>query len=212
MTQFSPATAEQQAKARRQVQEQQGDLPSTQVMGGQDPSALGRRVHDAGAQVTGVDAGELLSYIRDLEKRVQNVEAERQAERTAGKPGVVLVAQNLVDQLRHRHEALGGSPVLKDALDLAVKVADAAATAVDTGSGAELLSLTGALAAKLTRVATAAASADISYPLQIASEDLPEAAAGIRRSSGMLQGQVVSSSTEAPRRGLAAGKVYEPVS
>lgn len=185
----------------------QSELAGSSPLGSQDPGQLGQQAAAEGAQVTNVDVDELFAYIRDLQSRVEAVEAERAAERKGTRPGIVEVAENLKAQIEHRHGALGAhNPILKDAVDLAGKIAEAAATAAETGVPGEILSLAGALASKLTRLSSGAASADVSYPLQLATEDLPEIAADLRARGSVVQGQVVSSHTAAPPR-----KLYAPV-
>ena len=185
----------------------QSELAGSSPMGSASPAGLGAQAHAQGAQVTSVDTDELFAYIRDLQERVEAVEAERAAERRGTRPSIVAVAENLKAQIDHRHAALGSNnTVLKDAADLAGKIVEAAGTAAEKGVPGELLSLAGALAAKLTRVSPAAASADLSYPLQLATEDLPETAADLKEKRGTVQGQVVSSHTAAPPR-----KLYAPV-
>jgi hypothetical protein len=108
-----------------------------------------------------------------------------------------------------RAEALGGggfggtgnvlTPLVKKAADLA----DAAERAATTGDASEVTALAGALAKGLNRVRHQAASADVSYPLQLLEEDLPETAAGLKR-TGTATATVLSR-TDAPAPRQLAG-------
>ena len=176
-------------------------------LGGADADELGRQAVTAGASSNHIDAEELLSYIRGLEARVQGIEAERQAERDAGKPDLVQTAELILGHIAHRASALGKGSVLDALVPKAQALVEAAKRAVDTGDGSEVSSMAGALTAGITRVASAAASADVSYPLQLVAEDLPEVVARLRKSS-TVRGEVLASHTAPPARQLGA---YRPV-
>jgi hypothetical protein len=176
-------------------------------MGGADADELARQAVTAGASSNHIDADELLSYIRSLEARVQQVEDERAQERDAGKPDLVQTAELILGHVAHRASALGKGSVLDALVPKAADLVEAAKRAVDTGDGSEVSSMAGALAAGITRVASAAASADVSYPLQLVAEDLPAVVAKLRKSS-TVRGEVLSSHTAAPARQLGG---YRPV-
>jgi hypothetical protein len=167
---------------------------------------LGQAALDAGAGATSVDANELLAYIRGLEARVEAVEAERQAERDAGKPDLVTMAEILSQHIAHRASALGKGGVLDPFIAKGQALVDAAKRAAESGDGSEVSSMLGSLAAGLTRIAGAAASADVSYPIQLAAETLPEIVSALK-AHPKATAQVLSRTDAPPRRGLA----YQPV-
>jgi hypothetical protein len=178
----------------------QAELRNVQPLQGAPDASLGAQAAEAGAAVTSVDAEQLLALVQTLQARVEAVEAERAAERTAGLPDVVIRAEQILADLTHRHGALSVASPLQGAVDRAAALVGAAKAAVTSGSTAELLSLAAALEKNLARVAPAAASADVSYALQLVGEDLPEAAANIR-------GPAPAAPVPAP----AAAPVYTPV-
>jgi hypothetical protein len=153
----------------------QAELGQAAPMAAADPAELGQQVADGGAGATAVDTDQLLAMLADLQKRVAGVEAERAAERTAGKPGIVATAELVLAHLAHRHGALSAGSPLGPAVEKAGALVEAAKSAAESGSGDEVGQLAGALAAHLARVSGAAASADTSYPHQLLTEDLPEA-------------------------------------
>lgn len=181
----------------------QAELRSTAPFGGATPEQAGQQLITSGAGATSVDAEQLLALVRQLQSRVQQVEDERAAERTAGLPDVVVRAEQILADLTHRHGALSAASPLAPAVERAAKLVDAARAAVESGSTGELLTLADALGRHLARVAPAAASADVSYAAQLVSEDLPEAAAAIRGPSAAPAGQVphAAAQTPAPARG-----------
>jgi hypothetical protein len=184
----------------------QSELGQAAPLQGQAPDALGQQVAAgvAGAAppgTTGVDVAELLAFVQQLQARVEAVEAERAAEKTAGLPDVVVRAEQILADLQHRHGALSAASPLQGAVDRAGALLDAAKAAVDSGDSSELLSLAGALEKHLGRVAGPAASADISYARQLVGEDLVEAAANLRKPSSVVAGSVVSrSDAPVPRK------------
>jgi hypothetical protein len=187
----------------------QGELADSAPMGGRNPAELGAQAQAAGAQVTGIDADELLSYIRDLESRVQAVEAERQAERDSGKPDLVTAAELLHGHIAHRSEAIGGKgSVLAPFVDKAKALVEAAGRAVESGDGSEVRDMASSLASGLARVASAAASADVSYPVQLAAEVLPDVLSSLRKRPAAQASAQVLSRSDAPVR-PALG--YHPV-
>jgi len=131
------------------------------------------------------------------------VEAEREAERAAGKPSLVTMAELIAAHIAHRAGALGKGSVLDDLVPKGEALADAASRATETGDASELGQLAAALGSRLARVAGLAASADVSYPLQLLTEDLPELIAAVRPHQNVA-GQVVASST-APAAQRALG-------
>jgi hypothetical protein len=152
----------------------------------------------ADASATSVDVAQLLAMVQALQARVDQSDAQRAAEQTAGQPGVVTIAEDLLADLTHRHGALGTRSPLGPAVEKAGALADAAKAAADSGDTTDLLSLAGALEKHLTRVAPAAASADISVARQMVGEDLPEAAAALHKPAA------VPAATAAPAQAPAA--------
>jgi hypothetical protein len=188
-----------------------GDAIRAQQVGGTamhdtSEAELGRQAAAAGATVTNVDVDELFAYIRDLQARVEAVEADREAERRAGKPDLVTTAELIQGHIAHRARALGQGGVLDQFLAKADALVDAAKRAAETGDGGEVRDMASALGAGIARVAGLAASADVSYPLQLITEDLPEVLAGLHKST-TIAGQVISSHTAPPRRAVG----YSPV-
>lgn len=183
----------------------QSELRSTAPFGGATPAQAGQQLAAGGAGTTSVDPDQLLALVQQLQERVQQVEDERAAERTAGLPDVVVRAEQILADLTHRHGALSAASPLEPAVARARALVDAARAAVESGDTGELLTLAGALGKHLARVAPMAASADVSYSLQLVEEDLPEAAAGIRGPAlpGAVPGQVPhpAAQTPAPARG-----------
>lgn len=173
------ATAEENAAARAQIAAQQ-ELGRTAPMDDAAPGELGQQVASSGAGATDVDVQALLAQLRELQGRVQSVEDERAAEKVQGLPDVVVRAEQILADLTHRHGALSAGSPLGDIVDRAGALVEAARGAVESGDSGELLTLAGALGKRLARVASAAASADISFARQLVDEDLPEAAAAIR--------------------------------
>jgi hypothetical protein len=185
----------------------QSELAGAAPMGGVSPAELGAQAQAAGAGVTSIDANELLAYIRGLEARVEAVEAERQAERDSGKPDLVTAAELLRDHIAHRSEAIGGkASVLHPFVAKAQAVVEAAGRAVDSGDGGEVRDLVGSLASGLARVAAVAASADVSYPVQLAAEVVPDILASLRTHPAATA-QVLSRSDVPARPALG----YHPV-
>lgn len=185
----------------------QAELGSGGPLRDASAETIGARAAEAGAIPNHVDVAELLSYIRDLQSRVEAVEDERRAERDAGKPDLVNTAELIRDHIAHRASALGKGSVLDQFKEKADKLVEAARSAVESGEGTEVGHLAAALGAGVARVATQAASADVSYPLQLITEDLPEVLGRLRAPSSTVRGEVLSSHTAAPPRRLG----YQPV-
>jgi hypothetical protein len=193
------------AEAAAQIHAQTADFKQAEAIRGASPADLGQQVAaGVGAAppgTTGVDVAELLAFVQQLQARVEAVEAERAAEKTAGLPDVVVRAEQILADLQHRHGALSAASPLQGAVDRAGALLDAAKAAVDSGDSTELLSLAGALEKHLARVAGPAASADISYARQLVGEDLVDAAANLRKPSNVVAGSVVSrSDAPVPRK------------
>jgi hypothetical protein len=194
------------AEAAAQIRGQQ-ELAGAEPLQGQAPADVGQQAVAAGAAVTHVDTDELLAYIRDLQGRVEAVEAERAAEKKAGVPSVVAWAEQIASDLAGRHAALSANKVLGPAVEKAGKLVEIARAAAESGDGTALAAAAQALSGHLGRVASAASSADISYAQQIAAEHLPDAIAELKAPPpSMLQGQVVSRRDAPPPR-----RLYSPV-
>lgn len=178
----------------------QAELRSTAPFGGATSEQAGQQLASSGAGATEVDAAALLALVQQLQDTVTRIEDERAAERTAGLPDVVVRAEQILADLQHRHGALSAGSPLAPAVERAGKLVDAARSAVESGDPAELLTLAGALAKHLARVSSAASSADISYALQLADTDLPEAAAAIRAPSAAPAGRVPHAAAQRPQQ------------
>jgi hypothetical protein len=193
------------AEAAAQIRGQH-ELAGSSPLQGQTSEDVGRQAQAAGAEVTGVNVEELFAFIRQLQERVEAVEAERAQERKGTSPGIVAKAEQILADLTHRHGALGQASVLGDAVDKAARLVEAAKAADDSGDGTAVTSLAGALGKHLSRVASAASSADISYARQLVEEDLPEIVADLKPRPSVVQGDVLSrSDAKVPR------KLYAPV-
>jgi hypothetical protein len=132
--------------------------------------------------VTSVDPAQLLAIVQQLQAQVESMAEERAAEKTAHLPGIVQVANTILADLTSRDSALGSnSRVLEPAVAKAKALADAASAAASSGDVSELVTLGAALERHLARVGPSAASADVSYAQQLVGEDLPEAAANLRK-------------------------------
>lgn len=173
----APVTpAEANAEVRRQIGAQE-ELGGQTAMQDQAPADVGQQMASAGAGATSVDVAALLEQLQALQQSVEQMQAERSAERKAAAvPGLIHATKTLHADLAHRAGA-DGTGLLDEAVSRAAELAGAAEEAVESGVTSKVHALAVSLAAHLDRLASLAAHVDISYARQLAGEDVTHAAA-----------------------------------
>jgi len=158
---------------RDQLAAQAADMRGQQTIGGADPAAVGQALADSGAAADETDVMAVLAHLQrqlaDQAALIKTMQADQAAAGAAARAHThASLAQLLHDHILHRVSAVQDGS-LDRAAELSGQLLEAAkADAPDAG---KLAALAGALAAHLARVHT---GADISYPLQLAAEDIPE--------------------------------------
>lgn len=171
----APQDAADQA-VRDQLAAQAQDIRQAQPVGGQDPAAVGAQLQESGAAADETDVDSLLKALQaQLAAQADQIKALQSAQAAAGQAARahdhLSLAQLLHAHILHRAEAVQDG-TLNRAAELSGQLVEAAGE--DTPDAGKLQALAGALARHLDRVRT---GADVSYPQQLAGEDLPEALA-----------------------------------
>jgi hypothetical protein len=179
-------TAEQQAEAAAQIAAQNVGITGPQVG---SPVDLGMAALAAGAEAADPDPGEMLRAIRQLQARIDSLEAEKRSQHA---PDVVKYAQALLDHItakRDQHpviqadpdhsfgqvpnaDGVGGRGVLGGVSHLVAS----ATTAAETGDPRSVLSELGPVETWVKRHARRFPHLDYNYILELA-EDVGLAAA-----------------------------------